>query len=194
MSFTKRGKPRLGCYNRAKGWECSQKSALLEVYEEQIAEYLSTFHIPPDYQSRILDAHRKLQSAYDNTDSERAKWEAQLERIKNLYKWGDISREEYLKEKEGIKKELKALTPAESQAQNLDKLAKFLANIAQAWEEATGELRNKLTRSLFQGIWIKDEQVIAVKPQPELTPFFQLNYEEYVNKVLKKRPRGDLNP
>ena len=194
VSFTKRGKPRLGCYNRAKGWECSQKSALLEVYEEQIAEYLSTFHIPPDYQSRILDAHRKLQSAYDNTDSEGAKWEAQLERIKNLYKWGDISREEYLKEKEGIKKELKALTPVESQAQNLDKLAKFLANIAQAWEEATGELRNKLTRSLFQEIWIKDEQVVAVKPQPELTPFFQFNYEEYVNKVLKKRPRGDSNP
>jgi len=117
VSFTKRGKPRLGCYNRAKGWECSQKSALLEVYEEQIGEYLSTFHIPPDYQSRILDAHRKLRSAYDNTDSERAKWEAQLERIRNLYKWGDISREEYLKAKEGIQKELRALDPAESQEQ-----------------------------------------------------------------------------
>ena len=194
VTFTKRGKHRLGCYNRAKGWECSQKSALLEVYEEQIGEYLSTFHIPPDYQSRILDSHRKLQSAYDNTDSERAKWEAQLGRIRNLYKWGDMSREEYLKEKESIQKELKALAPAESQAQDLDKLAGFLANIAQAWEEATGELRNNLARSLFQEIWIKDKQVVAVKPQPELEPFFQLNYEEYVSKVLKKRPRGDSNP
>ena len=83
---------------------------------------MSSFHIPPDYQSRILYAHRKLQSVYDNTDSEKAKWEAQLERIRNLYKWGDISREEYLKEKEGIQKELKALAPAESQAENLDKL------------------------------------------------------------------------
>ena len=116
-----------------------------------------------------------------------------MERIRNLYKWGDISREEYLKEKEGIQKELKALAPAESQAENLNKLEEFLANIAQAWEEATGELRNKLARSLFQEIWIKDEQVVAVKPQPELKPFFQLNYEEYVNKVLKKRPRGASN-
>ncbi|HUX48744.1 MAG TPA: hypothetical protein VMV76_06260, partial [Dehalococcoidia bacterium] len=89
-----------------------------------------------------------------------------MERIRNLYKWGDISREEYLKEKEGIQKELKALTPAESQAENLDKLEEFLANIAQAWEETAGELRNKLARSLFQEIWIKDEQVVAVKPQP----------------------------
>jgi site-specific DNA recombinase len=194
VRFTKKGKARLGCYNRAKGWECPQKSTLLEVYEEQIGGYLSTFHIPPDYQNRILDSHRRLQSAYDNVDSERAKWEAQLQRIKNLYKWGDLGREEYLKEKDGIQKELKALAPAESQAQNLDKLAEFLANIAQAWEEATGELRNKLARSLFQEIWIKDKQVVAVKPQPELTPFFQFNYEEYVNKVLKKRPRGDSNP
>jgi len=54
-----------------------------------------------------------------------------LERIRNLYKWGDISREEYLKEKEGIQKELKALAPAESQAENLNKLEEFLANIAQ---------------------------------------------------------------
>ena len=194
VSFTKERKARLGCYNRSKGWDCSQKSALLEVFERQIGEYLSTFHIPPDYQSRILDAHRKLQSVYDNSDSERAKWEAQLERIKNLYKWGDISREEYLKEKERIQKELRALAPVESQAQNLDKLAGLLANVAQAWEEATQEQRNKLARSLFQEIWIKDKQVVAVKPQPELKPFFQLNYEEYVNKVLKKRPRGDSNP
>lgn len=117
-----------------------------------------------------------------------------MERIRNLYKWGDISREEYLKEKESIQKELKALAPAESQAENLNKLEEFLANIAHAWEEATGELRNKFARSRFQGIWIKDEQVVAVKPQPELKPFFQLNYEEYVNKVLQKRPRGDSNP
>ena len=76
----------------------------------------------------------------------------------------------------------------------MDKLARFLANIAQGWEEATGGLKNKLARSLFPEIWIEDEQVIAAKPHPELEPFFQLNYEEYVNKALKKRPRGDLNP
>lgn len=29
----------------------------------------------------------------------------------------------------------------------------------------------------------KDDRVVAVKPHPELEPFFQLNYEEFVNKV-----------
>ena len=147
VSFTKKGKPRLGCYDRAKGWECPQKSALLEVYEEQIKEYLNTFHIPQDYQSKILEAHSKLRAAYDNTDRERARWEAQLERIKNLYKWGDMSKEDYLKEKDAAQKELRTLAPAGSQAKNLDRLAGFLANVAQAWEEGSGEQRNKLARS-----------------------------------------------
>ena len=170
ISFTKRGRPRLGCYNRAKGWECPQESALVEVYEEQIKEYLNTFHIPQDYQSKILEAHRKLQAAYVDTDRERARWEAQLERIKNLYKWGDMSKEDYLKEKDAVQKELRVLFPAGSQAKNLDRLAGFLANVAQAWEEGSGEQRNKLARSLFQEIWVKDKQVVAVKPQPELDP------------------------
>ena len=126
-------------------------------------------------------------------DGERAKWQAQLERIRDLYKWGDISREEYLKEKEGILKELKALGPAEGQTQNLDKLARFLANVAQAWEEAAGELTTKVARSLFH-VCTKRRPDYACQTPPGLEPFFKFNYEEYLNKVLRMRPRGDLNP
>jgi glucose-6-phosphate isomerase len=42
--------------------------------------------------------------------------------------------------------------------------------------------------SLFQEIWIRNKQVVAVKSQPEFKPFFKLNYEEFVNKRLKMRP------
>ncbi len=69
-----------------------------------------------------------------------------------------------------------------------------MADVADAWKEATQEQRNKLARTLFQEIWVKDKQVVVVKPQPELAPFFKLNYGEFVNKVLHMRPRGDLNP
>ena len=34
-----------------------------------------------------------MEAAYDNTNEERARWEAQLDRIKKLYKWGDIAEE-----------------------------------------------------------------------------------------------------
>ncbi len=191
IACTKKGQARLGCYNRAKGWDCGQRSAAVDVYEKQIEEYLDTFHIPEDYQKRILEAHSKLEAAYDNTDEERGRWETQLDRAKKLYKWGDISEEDYQREKEVIQKEIVALAP-KTRLSNLDKLAEFLANIGQAWRAASGEQRNKLARSLFQEIWIKDDQVVAVKPQPELEPFFELNYEEFVNKVMKMRPRWEI--
>jgi site-specific DNA recombinase len=193
ISCTKKGQPRLGCYNRAKGWDCGQRSAAVGLYEKQIEEYLGTFHIPEDYQNRILEAHRKLEAAYDNTNEERARWEAQLDRIKKLYKWGDISEEEYRRERQAFQKEMVALAP-ETRQTNLDKLAEFLTNIGEAWRAASAEQRNKLARTLFQEIWIKDNQVVAVKPQPELEPFFELNYDEFVNTVMKKRPRWDSNP
>ena len=194
MSFTKQRRPRLGCYNRSKGWDCSQKSALLEVYEAQVEEYLKTFHIPEDYQEKILESHRKMEAAYIHPGEEKTRLKSRLERLKDLYKWGDMGKSEYLKEREAIQRQLKALTATESDVSALDKLAEFLASTARAWSEADQEQRNKLARSLFQEIWIEDRQVVAVKPLAELEPFFRVNFGEFVNKSLKKRPRGDSNP
>ena len=47
-------------------------------------------------------------------------------------------------------------------------------------------------------VWMEDKEIIAVKPQPELNPFFDLNHEAMQEKLTqsfgKKRPRGDSNP
>ena len=192
------GRRRMACSTRAKGWECSQKSGYLDIYESQLEEYLRSFHIPEDYREKILEAHRKLQVAYDDIDSQRARLEMRLERLKELYGWGDIAREEYLTERDAIRSELSQLSPLEEQDGSLSKLAQFLTNVADAWHEAKQEQRNRLARCLFQEVWIKDREVIAVKPQPELRPFFDLNYEEMQKKLSqdfgKKRPRWGSGP
>lgn len=117
-----------------------------------------------------------------------------MHRMKELYGWGDITREQYLVEREVIHKELQALAPIEEHGKNLSKLAQFLTNVADAWDAANQEQRNKLARCLFQEVWIKDNEVVAVKPQPELKPFFDLNYEAMQEKLSqnfgKWRPRG----
>ncbi len=53
--------------------------------------------------------------------------------------------------------------------------------MASAWEVATPEQQNKLARTLFEEIWIKDKEVVFVKPRPELDLFFRLNYEESIS-------------
>jgi DNA invertase Pin-like site-specific DNA recombinase len=185
ISCVKNGKPRMGCYNRAKGWDCPQKSASLDLYERQLRDYLEMFVIPKDYQQQILDTHKKLQESYD-VEKEQKQLQARLGRLKELYKWGDIGREEYHSEKDQIEGQLAKLTPFITSGEPLKRLAEFLANVTIAWDKANNEQRNKLARCLLQEVWVKDKEVVAVKPQPEFEPFFKLNWEEF-SKVMKSR-------
>lgn len=152
---------------------------------------MANFVIPEDYQKRILEAHRKLEKAYSETEDHEKRLKASLKRLKEQYRWGHISQREYLKKYKETEAQLRQLAPGRNGQEELERLAHFLAD---AWREANQEQRNELARVLFEEVRLDNGgKVVAVKPQPELEPFFQLNYDEFVNKVLKMRPRGDLN-
>ena len=189
-----RGRVRLICTNRIKNKTCSQPSGYLDLYEQQLIEYLNCFHIPEDYQHRILEAHHKLQSAYDNLTKQRGALERRLQRAKELYEWGHKSKKEYLADYNAIQTQLQSLTPAKDQARGLERLALFLKDISEAWKQADQQQRNRLAKQLFDIVWIKDKKVLAVTPRPEFKPFFDLQYEGLSQGVLHIRPRGDSNP
>ena len=71
--------------------------------------------------------------------------------------------------------------------EHLERMARFLADVPAAWAAATPEQRNKLARCLFDQVWLKDKEVMAVKPVPELEPFFRLNYEEFLTQNIEDR-------
>ena len=89
------GRLRVYCSGRAEGLNCSNRGTFLDIYESQIEWYLRHFIIPNDYQEKILDAHRKLESYYDDTNKRREILENSITRLKELYKWGHITKEEY---------------------------------------------------------------------------------------------------
>ncbi|MFC1956255.1 hypothetical protein ACFLWZ_07065 [Chloroflexota bacterium] len=167
----------MGCYTREKGQSCVQKSANLSVYEAQLLSYLNTFCIPEDYQKRILEAQQELEKAYADAGTRKERLERQLKRVRELYDWGDSPKAEYEARRDKILDQLRSLTVAQRPAEHLEKMARFLADVPAAWEAATPEQRNKLARCLFDQVWLKDKEVVAVKPVPELEPFFRINYE-----------------
>ena len=183
--YREKGEARFGCYNRTSGLGCQQKSARLSVYENQLIDYLETFHIPQDYQQRILEHHAKLQAAYDDTEGQRRSLEGQLKRTKELYEWGDYTRSEYQARKDLILRQLEQLEPQGGQPEHLDRFARFLSDVPAAWEAANQEQRNKLARTLFDQVWLKDKTVVAVKPRPELEPFFKLNHEDLMTENIE---------
>jgi hypothetical protein len=164
------------------------------LYEQQLIEYLNSFHIPEDYQHRILEAHRKLQSAYDDVTKQKAALERRLQRAKELYEWGHKSKEEYWADYNMIQQQLQSLAPAKDQARGLERLALFLKDISEVWKQADEQQRNRLAKQLFDIVWIKDKKVLAVTPRPEFKPFFDLQYEGLSQGVLHIRPRGASKP
>ena len=161
-------------------------------------EFLKNFHIPEDYQRQIFEGYRALEEAYDDSMAVKERLERQLNRAKELYEWGDYSRAEYLIRRANIVKQLDALRTGPTSSESLKRLAGFLADVPSSWEVATPEQRNRLARALFDEIWIKDKEVIAVKPRPELDSFFRLNHEKLLRQNVEgatsTRPRPDPLP
>ena len=184
---------RMVCNTKLKRGGCSQKSARLDRYEAQLQDYMSAFRIPEDYHEKLLDAHKSLTSAYDDTDHQRKQLMATLERLKDLYKWGDKTRREYMAESNEIEQALRSLPRTDHDEETITRLAEFLGDVASAWREATQKNRNKLAKALFESVWVKDQSVLGVTPRAELKPFFDLQYSELSTDVLQWRPRPDSN-
>ena len=53
------------------------------------------------------------------------------------------------------------------------RLVGFLADLRSAWAVATATERNRLARQLFAEAIVENRTVVAVKPRPELLPFFE---------------------
>ena len=191
-----RGRARIYCRERSKGSGCDGRGTFLDVYETQVSAYLHRFAIPEDCQARILELYRQLEHDQDDTERERAQLEGRLARIKKLYEWGDKPEAEYLSESRQIKEELAQLTPEDRRPDVLTHFELLLTDVSLAWEEASQEQRNRLARQLFDAVWIKDDRVVAVRPQPELRVFFQISEECQVESLSGDPDRirtGDLN-
>ena len=83
----------------------------MDVYAAQIVEYLHCFVIPEEYQAQILTMHLHLQQAEGDTQGLRRELEGRLERIRDLYEWGDKAKDDYPSESREIKENLTHLYP-----------------------------------------------------------------------------------
>jgi site-specific DNA recombinase len=173
------GKARLYCAKKRQGLPCVAKSGPLDAYERQLAAFLDTFVIPPDYRER-LRAHVTAEQATPQHDiaAQRQRVVERLARLKELYGWGDLPRDEYLMQRGHLQLELATLDAQEhGQRARLDGLAELLASTARAWQRATAAQRQRLVRLLFSEVIIRDAVIETVRPHPELAGFFLLNQE-----------------
>lgn len=195
VGATKGGRRYLMCYNRAqRRVTCPARSALSDIYEQQMGLYLRTFHLPENHQQMILAEQKRLQQAYDGREEQQASLTAKLERLKKLFAWGDLPESDYLAEKREVERRLQTLVAPDDHSEVLERLAAFLRDLSQAWEQANSEQRNRLLRQLLDEVWFKDDQVIAVRPRLEFEPFFKLSFEEWLQQQREQFESAESMP
>ena len=191
MQTNSKGRSRVYCASRAEGLGCDFSGTFLDVYDSQVEWYLANFTIPKDYQKKILEVHRKLGKAYGETEGHEERLKTSLKRLKEQYRWEHISQREYLKKYKETEDQLRQLAPGRNGQEELERLAQFLADVANAWREANQEQRNELARVLFEEVRLDNGgKVVAVKPRPELELFFKLSYECHARNIADATPRG----
>ena len=183
MHKNPKGEIRTYCAGRALGFGCHCQGTFLCNYEKQLHNYLNEFVVPQNYQDQILFDQKKVIDTHDNIRNRKKILESKLQRTKELYTWGHISKREYLAEHNSIKNELQLLSYEKDDLSELERVAELLTNVAEAWQCANQEERNKIARIIFEEILVDDKKVAAVKPQPELVPFFKLNYDCHAKSI-----------
>ncbi|MCC2626677.1 MAG: recombinase family protein [Thermomicrobiales bacterium] len=163
---------RIYCYQRRQISSCEQRSVLLSVIEEQITAYLKTFHLPEEVVAAVVALYELAGEQRSDADRQRREIESKLERMADLYAWGDLTREAYLAERGRLQDRLTGLRGATEWSTALMRAAGFLRDLPAAWTAAKPEQRNDLARLIFQSIEVKDDRVVAVVPQPDFAPFF----------------------
>lgn len=165
------GPPRVRCASRAQGFACPQRMFPLEIYEDQVTSWLGEISIPDDAVERALVEHRKRSKNEPRADQEKRRLEARLARLKELYGWGDIGREEYVSERDIIVSQLRAFVPVERQKLDLERMASLLRSAAALWSARDESGKHELITQIVERVIVRDDRIETIVPRADCAPW-----------------------
>ena len=160
------GTARVNCYSRKMGITCEQRSTSLDVYEEQVQAWLDTLVLPADAVEMAIAEYAKQRQAVGDMTAERQRLLAKIERVKELYTWGDIDRARYLVERDQLQAQVRALGPQHKQERDITKMVDLVRRVGDLWREAGPSDRNKLLSQIVAQVVIRGNAVHAIEPRP----------------------------
>ena len=166
---------RVECAGRRQGSDCQAPSFFADVVEDQLGQLLTAFAIPADRRAALVQRWQERRGERQSTAAERQRLERKAERVKLLYIEGELDDADYRRQRAEIAESLAAIPVDDGPSTEAvgQRLAQMLADLAQAWTLATPVERNAIAREMFSDVLIENRTAVAVKPRPELAPFFE---------------------
>jgi hypothetical protein len=121
----------------------------------------------------VLASLRQAAKREGGDSARRKELGVQLERLRELYVMGDLTKDEYEIRCQAIAEELERIgLPLDPQIERADAI---LRDFARFWEvEPKAAERRKLIASLFDRVWQDEGRIVAVKPREPFLRYFQL--------------------
>ena len=147
--------------------QCDQKMVKAEDIEGQVAQYLMSFDLPPNWREGVLTW---LCSAEDLEAMERSEQEieSRLGRLVDLYLAGDLQREQYEREKTVCYDRLAALRPAGYSV--VMNAGETLERFETLWSTARALEKKKLLRFAVAAAFVKGRSLVALQPTESFFP------------------------
>jgi hypothetical protein len=173
------------CSTRRHGDGCDQPITRAEPLEEQLVEWISDFRPDEELRATILASIRSAARESNNDSVRRRELVAQLDRLRDLYVMGDLSRSEYVLRRQALEEELSRARPPFDP--KLEKAEELLAEFGRIWSlEDDLANRRRLLASLFDRVWQDGGTIVAVKPREAFLRYFQMA-DELARRREKKR-------
>jgi len=156
-------------YRRPKTDERAGKVIRADELEGRIGEFLRGIHLIPSWQHHVKSIEEKQTPKF-----EADKLTLQLQRLSDLFVFGDISREDYIKRRNLLKQQIKQIKDSLSvDVNNVIELGQIVENIHDIWNLANLSEKEQLCQQLFEAIYVEDGMIVAVKPTTVLWHLLQ---------------------
>lgn len=129
----------------------SFSSDLLEGQARELV--VKRLSLPPASIERIAIAAAKAPEARDSTQAERL--QGALEKLRQLFTWGDIEEAEYRKQREDIERALRDAAPRQPIGLNeVQRGIEYLSQLGTMWDSAPLEARREIVNLVFEEVQI----------------------------------------
>jgi hypothetical protein len=135
-------------------------------------EWVRDFRPDEELRALVLASIRAAARRSDGGVERRRELVGQLERLRDLYVMGDVTKGEYVLRRQAIEEELERTGPPVDP--RLDEAEAFLEDFGRFWEgEPDPAERRRLLATLFDRIWQEGGVIVAVKPREPFLRYFK---------------------
>lgn len=152
---------------------CDAPSVPAEEAEAIVLEHLRTLALPAPAVERTREELRRRLAlpARGQADERRSRSEKRLERLRQMFEWGDIDAAEYRRKAEEARADLASL-PESDKVISFDAVAARVASMPAALASATPAQAKALIALLVKSVETKDRKVCGITILPAARPFF----------------------